>query len=56
MPEFIAIPAGASTATLTIVPVVDNIAEPAETAILTISPDPAYNLGQPKSATVTIVD
>ena len=26
----------------------------AQTAILTLSPDPAYNLGQPKSATVTI--
>jgi len=56
MPDFTAIPAGATTVTLTIVPVVDNIAEPAETAILTISPDPSYNLGQPKSATVTIVD
>jgi hypothetical protein len=57
MPEFISIPAGAASATLTIVPVADGVAEPQETVILTISPNAAvYNMGQPKSATVTIVD
>ena len=56
MPEFIVIPAGASSVTLTIYPVADNVVEGAETVILTLSPDPAYNMGQPKSATVTIVD
>ena len=56
MPEFIVIPAGSSTATLTIYPVADNVAEGQETVILTLSPDANYNMGQPKTATITIVD
>ena len=56
MPDFIVIPAGASSATLTIYPVVDNVAEGPETAILTLAPAPAYNMGQPKTATVTILE
>jgi len=56
MPETISIPTGSTSATLTIYPVVDNIPEGPQTVILTLSPNAAYNLGQPKSATVTIVE
>ena len=56
MPDSMTIPAGAASATLTIYPVVDNVTEGSETAVLTIAPAPAYNAGQPKSATVTIVE
>jgi hypothetical protein len=54
IPESIVIPAGASSATLTIVPVVDAQAESTESVILTVMPNAAYNLGLTPSATVTI--
>jgi hypothetical protein len=56
IPESITIPAGASSATLTIVPVVDGQTEPMETVILTVLTNTAYNVGINPSATVTISD
>jgi hypothetical protein len=35
-------------------PIDDTIAEPDETVILTLSPNPGYVIGSPNSATVTI--
>jgi hypothetical protein len=56
MPEFITIPAGAASATLTLVPVDDRELEGTETVILTLSPNAAYNVGSPDNATATIED
>jgi hypothetical protein len=56
MPESIVIPAGSSTATLTIYAVDDTTVEGTETAILTLQADAAYNLGTPNVATVNIYD
>jgi hypothetical protein len=56
IPESITFPAGASSVTLTIVPVVDGITESTETVILTLQTNAAYNLGNYPSATVTISD
>jgi hypothetical protein len=56
MPEFIVIPAGASSVTLTIVPVIDGRTEANETVVLNVLPNAAYNVGINPSATVTISD
>ncbi len=56
MPEFITFPAGASSVTLTIIPVIDGAGEPAETATLSLLPSSSYNLGPLNSATVTITE
>jgi hypothetical protein len=56
MPEFVTIPAGAASATITIVPVDDTLAEGTETVILTLLLDPNYNADAPFNATVTIED
>jgi hypothetical protein len=53
-PETITIPAGASSATLTLVARPDTIAESTETVNLTISPTSAYELGLTSSATMMI--
>ena len=52
----ITIPAGASAAAITITPIPDAVAEGDETAVLTLSGDPAYTVGAAASATVTIHD
>jgi len=52
----VAIPAGSSTATLTVSPVDDSSVEGNETIVLTLSADAAYTVGSPSSATVTIAD
>jgi hypothetical protein len=56
MPEFVTIPAGAASATITIVPVDDTLAEGTETVMLTLLLDPNYNVDAPFNATVTIED
>jgi hypothetical protein len=57
MPETVVIPAGAASTTLTMVPVAGCVAAgSSKTAMLTILPDPAYNLSQAKSATITITN
>ena len=50
------IAAGAASATFKVVPINDAIAEANETVIATLSANPAYIVGAPGSATVTIVD
>ncbi|MDB6017633.1 MAG: hypothetical protein JWR19_2122 [Pedosphaera sp.] len=54
MPETIIIPAGATTATLTIHAVAGTTWTGTETAILTLTANPAYNLGTPRNATITL--
>jgi hypothetical protein len=54
--EAITIPAGASQATVTLVPLTDNLLEGTETVVLTIRPAPGYVVGAPAAATVTISD
>ncbi len=56
MPEFIVIPAGASSATLTVYAVDDTAVEGTETAILSLLSDAAYNRGTPNVATAYIYD
>jgi len=50
------IPAGASSASVTVSPLDDNLTEGDVTVVLTIAPSAAYTLGSPTSATVTIAD
>ncbi len=50
------IPAGQTGATVTVTPISDGIAEGDESAILTLSPNPAYVIGAPGSAVVFISD
>ncbi len=55
LPGTVTIPAGAATATVTIVPIDDTAIEPDETVLLTVTPASGYVPGTPASATVTIV-
>src|SRR3989442_15618368 len=55
MPVSITIPSGAASATLTIMAVTNETLANPETVLLTVSTDPAYNVGSPYSATVTVV-
>ncbi|MEO8752182.1 MAG: Calx-beta domain-containing protein, partial [Casimicrobiaceae bacterium] len=51
----VTIPAGQSSATLTITPIADGASDPDETVIVTLSPSPTtYLIGAQSSATVTI--
>jgi len=53
--ETVEIPAGESSATITVTPVFDTLTkEKDETVIVTLQKDPAYTLGFPNTATVTI--
>ena len=52
----IVIPAGASSVTIAVTPVSDNIAEGPETVVLSLTGDPLYTIGAAGSATVTIQD
>ena len=48
--------AGQTTATVTIDPTTDNVAEPDETVTLTVTSGTGYNVGSPAAATGTIVN
>jgi len=50
------IPAGNSQVAIDVTPTIDGIPEPTETVALTLVPDPAYGIGTPASATVSIAD
>jgi len=50
----VTIPAGSSTATITVTPINDTAIESDETAVVTLSSNAAYTVGSPSSATVTI--
>ena len=52
----VTIPAGSSSATITVTPKDDTSIEGSETVILTISSSASYTIGVPSSATVTIFD
>ena len=56
MPDTWIIPAGASSVTITVMAVADNIVEGTETAALTIQASSNYNVGTPSSVTFTILD
>ncbi|PYI80683.1 MAG: hypothetical protein DME26_21080, partial [Verrucomicrobia bacterium] len=56
MPDSFTIPAGASSTTITIQAWDDTDVEGTETAILTIQPSPNYNIGTPRSVSITILD
>ena len=51
----VVIPAGSSSATITVTPINDVVMEGNETVVVTLSPRPNYTVGSPSSATVTIV-
>jgi len=51
----VTIPAGSSTATITVTPINDTLVESDETVIVTLSANAAYSIGSPSSATVTII-
>ncbi len=52
----VTIPAGATTATITVTPIDDAVVDPGETVIATIQPGSGYDVGASNSATVTIAD
>jgi subtilisin family serine protease len=55
LPGNVTIPAGASTADIPVTPIHDGVAEGKETVVATLTPNPGYVVGTPKSATVTII-
>jgi hypothetical protein len=55
LPGSVTIPAGAATATIVVTPLNDSVAEVNETVVLTLTPKPAYTIGIPGHATVTII-
>jgi hypothetical protein len=52
----ISLPAGAASTRITVTPKDDKIREGDETVVLTLTPNTAYGIGSPNSATVTIAD
>ena len=56
MPVSVTIPAGATTATLTIVAVANTTGANPETVVVTVTPDTTYNAGSPALATATITN
>ena len=50
----VTIPAGSSSATITVSPINDTVVESDETVIVTLSNNAAYTVGSPSSATITI--
>ncbi len=54
LPPSVTIPAGAAFAPVTVTPIDDSLFEPPETIIATLAPNPAYVVGSPASATVTL--
>ncbi len=56
IPASVTIPAGASSAPVTITPVADSLAEGDETVVIILAPDASYSFGAAFSATVTIQD
>lgn len=52
----VTIPSGASSATITVTPTEDSVAECPETVVATLATDIGYTIGFPNSGTVTIAD
>ena len=55
MPDSVTIPAGSASTTMTIDAVANTTGADPETVVLTLSPDAAYLVGSPNSATMTIL-
>jgi len=56
LPGTVIIPSGRATATLTVTPVNDSLLEGDETVLVSLASHPACNVGNPGSATVTLID
>jgi hypothetical protein len=56
LPASLSIPAGAATATVSVIPLDDVLVEGGETIILSVSAGSGYVVGSPASATVTLAD
>ena len=56
LPGTVVIPAGAASASISVMPIDDTVYEGPETVSLTIEPDPTYRPRSPSNAVVTIVD
>ncbi len=56
IPNSVVIPAGAASATVTVIPIDDTVVDAAETVIAKIQSGNAYDIGSPDNATVTIAD
>jgi len=56
LPGSVTIPAGSTSANISLTPIDDTTVENNETAVLTLSANSAYTVGSPNSATVTIAD
>jgi hypothetical protein len=54
LPGNVTIPAGSSTATVTVRPIDDTFMEWPQTVILTLAPSGSYSIGSPSNATVSI--
>ena len=54
--DTVTIPVGQSSASVTVTPLADSLAEGAETVVLTLAPDPRYIVGAPASAQVDLAD
>lgn len=56
LPTTVTIPANATTAAVTVVPLNDSTAEVNKTIIATVAASSGYTVGSPSSATVTLID
>ena len=56
IPTTVTIPAGSATATIDVTAIDDSLIEDDETVVATIDADPAYQVGTPSSAIVTIIN
>jgi len=56
LPGVVTIPAGQTSAAITVIPYDDNIGEPSQTVVVTLESDVKYQLSTPYAGTVTIVD
>lgn len=55
-PGTLVIPDGQASATVTVTPIQDESDEGSETVVIALAADPAYTIGTPANATVTIAD
>jgi hypothetical protein len=56
LPGSVTVPAGETSATITVTPIDDGETEGSETVVLTLRADAAYTIGSPGSATANIAD
>ena len=56
LPGSVTIPPGAASATIPVIPLDDTLVEPTETVVITLASDPAYFVGDGRTATAYIRD